>query len=105
MKKNKTIYNKVKKSKEHYKVQMPIDIARDKNLGLIEIGIMYYCLASANSFAISKRNVVAEFIKRGNNRNQIEVAWNKLLHLGYIEIVRLGGKLGSNWIINEIPKK
>jgi len=97
-----TKYNRIKKSKTYHKKQLPVSLPKDKRLGLVEIGIMYYILSQSDNWVIVKSKIVYEFNQRGNSINSIEVAWKKLLNLGYLIVKRNGLGQGSSWIINEV---
>jgi hypothetical protein len=100
---SKTIHNIHKKSRKHPKKLYPNNAIRDTRLDMSAVGLLMYLLSHKTNYRIKKENVIHEFIKRGNTRNAIETSWRTLETHDYLHPMRVGGKTGVIWIINEIP--
>jgi len=78
-------------------------LSLDKDLSTMELGLMLYMLSRSDNFTIKKENVINEFVKRGDTKTGLLIAWKHLIKLGYLDFKRVGKPLGVMWIVNEIP--
>ena len=95
---NKTIYNRSRASRSHYKKSFSLDIYKDQKLDFIDIGLLTWLLSNSKNFIINKSKVM---VRSGLPENKFLNSWKKLQDVGYLEKRPFQG--GIEWVINEIP--